>query len=154
VLLHLRPQRQRLAVLVRHELRHVGRRRWRRRSQQVLEHPLAAKNDRRAIGIRRHGQDAALAEQAAPVRIAQRHAAELRSIDTRDAVVLCEALVDERMVGRQQVEQTAIFADDAADEELRFFHEGRAKRLVEREDDRIGRRRFDVAQVQPLAGKV
>jgi hypothetical protein len=57
------------------------------------------------------------------------------------------------MVGRQQVEQTAIFADDAADEELRFFHERRAKRLVEREDDRVGRRRFDVAQVQPLPAK-
>ena len=75
------------------------RRRRRRCAQQVLEHPLAAQHDRGAVGIRRHGQDAALPEQAAAVRIGQRHAAELRAVDARDTVVLRQALVDERIVG-------------------------------------------------------
>ena len=45
------------------EQRHVGRRRRRRRAEHVLEHPLAADDGRGAIGVRRHHQHAALAEQ-------------------------------------------------------------------------------------------
>ena len=45
--------------------RHVGRRRRRRRAEDVLENPLAAQDRRRAVGVRGHRQDAAVAEQAA-----------------------------------------------------------------------------------------
>ena len=67
--LHLLAHRQHLAVRRRLQLRNVGRRRRRRRAEQVLENPLAALHHRRAIGIRRHRQDAALAEQAVPIRV-------------------------------------------------------------------------------------
>ena len=52
-----------LAVLL--QRRHIRRRRRRRRAEQVLEHPFAAHDRRRAVRIRRHRQDAALPEQAA-----------------------------------------------------------------------------------------
>ena len=56
-----------LAVLL--QRRHVRRRRRRRRAEKVVEQPLAAQHRRRAVRIRRDGQDAALAEQpAAPAR--------------------------------------------------------------------------------------
>ena len=48
----------------------------------------------------------------------QRHAAELRAVDVRDAVVLGQPLVDERVIRRQQIEDAAIFVDDAVEEQL------------------------------------
>ena len=45
------------------ERRHDGRRRRRRRADQVVENPLSAYDGRRAIRVRRHEQNAALAEQ-------------------------------------------------------------------------------------------
>ena len=54
------------ASVLRLERRHVGERRRRRRAEQVLENPLAAQHRRRAIGVRGHHQDRALAEQPAP----------------------------------------------------------------------------------------
>ena len=50
-----------------------------------------------------------------------RHAAELRAVDVRDAVVLGQALIQERVVGVQQIEQAAVLADDAVDEQRRFL---------------------------------
>ena len=154
MLLHLLAQRERLAVFLRHQLGHIGRRRRRRRAEQVLENPLAALHDRGAVRIRRDGQNAALAQQTATIRVGQRHAAELRPIDLWNAVVLGEAFVDERVVGRQQIEQAAILADDARDEQFGLLHERRSQRFVERKDHRIWRRGLDVAQMQPLPGEI
>ena len=58
------------------------------------------------------------------------------------------------MIGGQQIEEAAILADDAPDEQLGLFHERRAQRFVERKDDRIGRDRLDVAQFQPLTREI
>ena len=120
VLLHALAHRQRPAAAGRlHlvELGHVGRRRRRRAAEQHFHHPLAAIHRRRAIGVRRQHQDAAVAENAAAV-LGQRHAAELRPGDVRNAVVQRHALVDERVVGREQVEQAPILAHEAVEEEL------------------------------------
>ena len=43
----------------------------------------------------------------------ERDAAEAAAVDVRDAVVLGEPLVEERVVGAQQVEHAAVFAQDA-----------------------------------------
>ena len=65
----------------------------------VLEHPLAAQHRRRALGVRRHRQDAAVAQQPAARLVGDRHAAEVAAVDVGDAVVARQPLVDERVVG-------------------------------------------------------
>ena len=82
---------------------HVGRRRRHRRRQDVLEQPLAANGRRRARRVRRDGQHARLAEQAPAVLVGQRHAPEVAAVDAGDPVVTRELLVEERVVGRQQI---------------------------------------------------
>ena len=53
----------------------------------------------------------------------ERHAAELRAVDVRDAVVLRQPLVHKRVVGGQQIDDVAVFADDALEEQFRFTPE-------------------------------
>ena len=137
------------------EGRHVRRRRRRRRAEQVLENPLAAQCRRRAVGVRGGQQDAALAQQPAARLAGQRHAAELRAVDARQAVVLGQPLVHEGVVGGHQVEHVAIFAHDAAEEELGLAAEGVAQIVVEvGELVGVGRDVLQVADVQPLPGEV
>ena len=81
------------------ERRHVGRRRRRRRAEQHFHHPLAAQHRRGAIGDRGQRQDAALAEQAAAVRVGSVTRRNCAAGDVRDAVVHRQPLVDERVVG-------------------------------------------------------
>ncbi len=60
-----------------------------------------------------------MAEQAAARAIGrQRHAAEVIALDVRQAVEPRDALVDERVVGAQQIERAAVLLHDAAEEEL------------------------------------
>ena len=77
---------------------HVGRRGRRRRSEERFENPLAALHDRGPVGVRGHRQDAALSQEAAAARIVEGHLAELGAVDVRDAVVLGEPLVEERVI--------------------------------------------------------
>ena len=60
----------------------------------------------------------------------QRHAPEVRAVDVRDAVVPRQPLVDERVVGGQQIDDVAVLADDALEEQLRLALErsGAARR--------------------------
>src|SRR5690606_25789334 len=103
------------------ERRHVRRRRWGRRAEQVLEDPLAADDRRGAVGIRSDRQYAAVAEEPATRVVGrQPHAPEVRTLDVRDAVVARDALVQERVIGAQQIERTAVLAHDAAEEKLRL----------------------------------
>ena len=140
--------RHRLAALaVFLERRHVRRRRRRRRAEDVLQNPLAAQHRRRAVGIRRDGQDAALAEQAAAVLVGERHAAELAAVDVRDAVVARQPLVDERVVGRQQVEDVAVLAHDALEEQLGLLRNA-CRRLSSKfgNSSRVGHEALQIAQ--------
>ena len=102
-----------------------GRRIGRTDVEERLEEPLATLDRRRAADVRRDRQQRALAEQPAPhVQLRpQRHAAELRSVDVGNPVVLREPLVDERVIGRQQIEDAAVFVNDAAEEQLDFAPE-------------------------------
>ncbi len=114
-----------------HQRRHVRRRVRRRHAQERLQEPLAARDRRRAGRVRRHRHQRALAQQAAAhvERRRQRDPAELRPVDVRDAVVLGQPLVDERVVGRQQVHDAAVLVDDAAEEQLRSRAGTPARRL-------------------------
>ena len=102
--------------------RHVGQRRRRRDAEKIVEDELAAQ-DRRGPGrIRRDRQDASLTKQsAAPAVLVERDAPEAAAIHVRDAVMLRQPLVDERVVRAQQIEHAAILAQDALEEELRLL---------------------------------
>ena len=64
----------------------------------------------------RHRQHAALPEQAAARAVrSSGDAAEVAAMNIRDAVVPREPLVDERVVGVEQVDDAAVFADDAVE---------------------------------------
>ena len=130
----------------------AGNGRRRRRAQQVLENPLAANDRRRSIGIRRHGQDAAVPEQSSAMAVGrQDDAAEAIALHVGDAVVARQPLVEERVVSAQQIERAAILADDAVDEHLGLDSKRFAQRVVEVGEvllDRNGRRQ--IAQEQPL----
>ncbi len=95
-------------------------------------------------------------EQAAPVRIGQLHLAEARAVDARDAVVLGQPLVHERVVGAQQLERAAVLAHDVAEEQLGLAAERLPDVVVEiREQQQVGRDlRLQVAQLQPLTGEI
>src|SRR6185369_4150097 len=75
--------------------------------------------------------------------------------NARDAVVLREALVHERVVGGQQIQHAAIFVEQAGEQELGFFTEGLTQVVIEvREliDDRRVPR--ESAQAEPLSREV
>ena len=85
---------------------------------QIRQNPFAAHGRRRAVRVRRRRQDAALAEQAPPRLVGHRHAPEVAAVDVRNLVVLGQPLVDERVVGRQQIEHVVVLAHDAVEEQL------------------------------------
>ena len=89
-------------------------------------------------GFERRRQERALAEQT-PARVhvgTERHAAELAAVDVRDPVVLGQPLVDERVVGVEQVERRC---------DLRGRSCRRAARLPSASPDAADRRSRDRA---------
>ncbi len=67
----------------------------------------------------------------------------------------CQALVDEGVIGRQQVQHAAILAKDAADKQFHFTTECRPQGVVEiREDDRIRVDLLERTHLQPLEREV
>ena len=133
----------------------IRRCRWRRRAENVLQNPLAANDGRRSLSLRRDRENAPLAQQSPPCVIDDRHTPELAAVDPGYAVVLREALVDEGVIGSQQVEHVAVAADDALEEQIRFSSKRLAEVVIEvGEDFRIRRHGPDVTQLQPLSGEV
>ena len=137
------------------ERRHVWRRRGGWRREQVLENPLAAQHRRSAGAIRGQRQDAPLPQQAAARLFLQLDTTEVAAVDMRNAVVLRQPLVHERVTGRQQIEHAAVVAQDAVDEQLRLAAKGLSQVLVE--TWKVSRIRFlqlDVPKIQPLLGEI
>ena len=64
--------------------------------------------------IRGDGQNAALAEQSPAPTVGSLDTTEVRAPDMRNAVVLREPLVDERVRGGQQLEYAAVLEQDTA----------------------------------------
>ncbi len=81
--------------------------------------------------VRRHREHASLAKKAAAAIVAALDAAEVWAANVRNAVVFREPLVDEGVICRQQIEHAAIFAQDAAREQLRFAAEPLPEILIE-----------------------
>src|SRR4029077_20362191 len=91
-----------------------------RRADEVLENPLAAAHGGCPVGVGRDRQDAAMAKQSAAVLVSDRDAPVLAAVDIRNAVVPRQALIHERVVGRQQLEDTPVVVKDALEEQLCF----------------------------------
>ena len=84
-----------------------------------------------------------------------RHAAEVRTVNVRDAVVPGEPLVHERVVRIQEVEHRSILAHDALEEHLRFALETLAQVVVEVGEHRdIGVGVLQIAKIEPLVREV
>src|ERR1700704_4923437 len=100
-------------------------RRWWGRAENIIQNPLAANHWRGSRGIRRDGENAALAEQSASLAIlVERDAAEAAAVHVRNSIVLCKPFVQEGVVRPEKVEHTTIFAHDALEEKLGFLTEG------------------------------
>ena len=117
----------------RRQRRHVRRRVRRTHAEHVGHDPFAARDRRRAIGFGAGCEERPLAQQpAARLHVrTERDATELAAGDVLDAVMLGQPLVDERVVGVQQVHDAAIVADDRVEQQLHLPPHGLTKRIVE-----------------------
>ena len=97
-----------------------------------------------------------MAEQAEAVRIRQLDLTEALAVNPRNPVMLREPLVDERVVGAQQLQRAAVVAQDVAEKHLGLASKTLADVVIEvREHQQVGRDlRLEVAELQPLAGEV
>ena len=69
--------------------------------------------------------------------------------------MLCESLVHEGVVRREQIDDSSIFADDAAEQQFHFAAHRLPQRIIEvREQHRDRPHSLQTAQVQPLPGEV
>ena len=155
-LLPHRLRRGRRAFVAFLERRDVRRRRGRRRVQERTQNVLAAKHWRGSGRNRGERQDAPLSQKASPVGIGQLHLAKALAVNTPDAVVLGEPLVDERVVGAQQLEGASVPPHDVAEEQLCLQAERLSGVVVEiGEHQQIGRDlRLEVAELEPLPGEI
>ena len=98
-----------------------GGRRRRRRAQQHLHHVLAAHHRRGAVGQRGQRQDAAVAEQAAAIRVGDRHAPE-RGCRPRSGCRSAAPAPRRRRCSRRSAGRAtaAVLAHDAVEEQLRL----------------------------------
>ena len=94
-------------------------------------------------------------QPAAPAVGVEVHPPEPGAVDAGNAVVLGEALVQERVVGPQQVEHAAVLVDHAPDEPLRLLPHRLPQVVVEiGEEAAVRAQRREVAQPQPLPREV
>ena len=149
----LEPCAYRLRLLAgrRREIRFdVRRRRRGRRAHELVEHPGAAQHRRRAVAVRGAQQHCAFAEQAAARVVLDGHAAELRAVHRPHAVVAREPLVDERVVGCQQLVHVTVLEQDARDEELDLLREVVAQLVAELgEQPLVGHDGLELVDVEP-----
>src|SRR6185369_8614503 len=90
-----------------------------------------------------------------PRGIGNRDATELIAVNAGDAVVPRQPFVDERVIRRQKIEDAAVFADDAREQQFGLMPHRLTEVVVKvRESLRIANDVFEVSQIEPLAGKV
>ncbi len=95
-----------------------------------------------------------MSEQAAARVVGIVHAAELGARDVRNAVMAREALVDERVVRREQVEHAVVALHDVAEEQLGLEgHRVGQLLVVIGEPEGVGPNLLEVLEAQPLRGK-
>ena len=76
-------------------------------------------------------------------------------MDARNSIMPRQSLVQERVVGTQQIEKAAILAQHAFEEELCLSGKRGPEVFIEiRKRRRVGQHRLDIAQIQPLADEI
>ena len=128
----------------------------RRHALDVLEDERAAQHRRRAVRIRGRHQHRALAEQAPARRLLQLDAPEAIALHVGDAVVQRDALVEERVLRPQQIDDAAVFPEDAVGEQRQLGAEilariGSAGRV--REHRRVRHDLVEALHVEPLMAR-
>ncbi len=126
---------------------------WRFRAQNVFENELAALNGRCAVGHRGHDKDTALSDDA-PARIVfcQRDAAEQAAFHIRNSIMPGQTLVQECVIGVEQIDNAAIFTNDAFEEHLHFALQGETQISVEVRRFRV--RTVQLAQSHPFGCEI
>ena len=93
---------------------------------------MAALHRRGAIRGRRHEQDAALSEDAASrIVLGERHTAEETAFDVGNPVMPREPLVHECVIRIEQIDDAAVLAQDALEEQLHLALEAMPEIAVE-----------------------
>ena len=81
--------------------------------------------------------------------------AELVPLDAGNAVKLGQALIQEGVIGVDEIEDGAVFADDVLEEQVGLLLHRHPRVVGEfRELDAVGRVRFQGPRLQPLAAEV
>ena len=150
-------ERLRRADVLLVQRRDVRRRRRRRHALNVLEDERAAQHRRRAVRIRGRHQDGALAEQAPARRLLELDPPEPIAFHVGDAVVQRDALVEERVLRSQQIDDAAVFPEDAVGEQRQLGAEIRARIASAgriREHRRVRHDLVEALHVEPLVHEV
>ena len=87
--------------------------------------------------MRGHCQNCALAQQTLPRFVGERDPPEVTAIDVWNPVVPGQRLVDEGVIGRDQIEHVAVLANDALEEEIRLALE-RLSEIVVKAGEFVG----------------
>ena len=109
------------------------------------------------FGIRRHRQNAALAEQSRPPIVRIRHAPEMAAVDVRQcrsaAPAARSGTCSRPSAGRRTLRSACSWS---CDEQLRFALERLTQVVVEvgKTDSAFGATRAQVSQIQPLPGEI
>ena len=108
------------------------------------------------MGIRGHRQNARLAQQPSPAVIGELHAPEVAAVHIGNAIVTRQLFVQERVVGRQQIDDAAILSQLTVEEQLDFLHERGSQVVVKpwKLLVRVRREQPDIANLQPLAEEI
>ncbi len=107
----------RLAQMDRQIRIHAGRRRSGRGAQDPVEHPGTPQHRGGAVAIGGAQQHGSLAKQPPTILVLERHPPELRAVHALDVVLAGERLIDEGVIGIEQVEHAAILEQHAGQEE-------------------------------------
>ena len=96
-----------------------------------------------------------MAKQSAALDAVQSHFTVTVAVDAGDIIVARKPLVDEGIVGAQQLKQAPVRTDLIVDEQLCLTLEGLPQVLVElRKSGGIGIDSVEIAQIEPLADEV
>ena len=157
VFLHTLAHRQHLAFALRIliQWRHIPRRRWRGRAEQIFQNPFATDDRRSPVGVGGHHQDGSLPQQTFPRLIGECHALKTAPINVRHAVMPGEPLIHECVIRGHQIEDVPVLAYDAFEEQRCLALESLPQVVVEIRE-LLGERLhvFQVPQIEPLRGEV
>src|SRR6185503_13796701 len=108
------------------------------------------------FGIRRRREHGPVTEQSAPlIEVGKRHPAESAAVDPRNPVVASQTLVDERVVGTEQIANAAVLAQRAREKQLCLLLERLKQAVIEvRVDIGVDDDLTHATEVEPLRAEV